>query len=103
MRVRRAILVAIAALVMWTAVSFLMLATIRHAPCAPFVVFARDGSPDKAATDAKTAACVGPRLPGDLVNHPIPVLGYLLIVGVGVAYATRRKREGSATNNLGAA
>jgi hypothetical protein len=96
MRVRRAIVVLIAAVVIWTAVSFLMLATISHAPCVPFVVFAPDGSPDEAATDAKMAACIGPRLPGDLVNQPIPVLGYLLILGFAVGYATVGKRQGSA-------
>ena len=95
MRVRRPIVVVIAALVMWTAVSFWMLATISHAPCVPPVVFAPDGSPDNAAMDAKMAACIGPRIPADLVNQPIPVLGYLLIVGFGVAYAARGKREGS--------
>src|SRR6476660_6766812 len=96
MRGRRAIVVLIATLVVWTAVSFLMLATISHAPCVPPVVFAPDGSPDKAAMDAKMADCIGPRIPADLVNQPIPVLGYLLIVGFGVAFAARGKREGSA-------
>jgi hypothetical protein len=95
MRVHRAVVILIAILVMWTAVSFLMLATISHAPCVPPVVFAPDGSLDKAAMDAKVAACMGPRIPADLVNQPIPVLGYLLIVGFGVAYAARGKREGS--------
>jgi len=42
-RVRRAIVVLIAALVVWTAVSFWMLATIRHAPCVPFVVIGPGG------------------------------------------------------------
>jgi hypothetical protein len=96
MRVRRANVVLIAALVMWTAVSFMMLATISHAPCVPFVVFAPDGSPDNAATDAKMAECIGPRIPGDLVNQPIPMLGYLLIIGIGVACATRGKGQRSA-------
>jgi hypothetical protein len=97
MRVRRSIVVAIAALVMWTAISFFMIATISHAPCAPFVAIPPGGvGLTQAEMDAKTAACIGPRIPGDLVNQPIPVLGYLLIVGVGVAYATRGKREGSA-------
>ena len=94
MRVRRAIVVVIAALVMWTAVSFLIFAQISHAPCP---TFRTTGEPTltQAEMDAKTAACNQAR-PGDLVNQPIPVLGYLLIVGIGVAYATRRKREGSA-------
>ena len=86
MRVRRAIVVVIAALVMWTAVSFLMLAQISHAPCGGLGL-------TQAEVDAKTAACEHLRLPGDLVNQPIPVLGYLLIVGFGVAYATRGKRD----------
>ena len=61
----------------------------------PFSVIGPGGVPDKAATDAKMAACIGPGIPGDLVNQPIPVLGYLLIVGFGVAYAARGKHEGS--------
>jgi hypothetical protein len=97
MRVRRPVVVVVAALVMWTAVSFWMLASISHAPCAPLVTVSPGGlTLTQAETDAKTAACIGPRIPGDLVNQPIPVLGYLLIVGFGVAYATARKRQGSA-------
>lgn len=96
MRVRRAIVVLIAALVMWTAVSFWMFATISHSPCSILRTTA-EPTLTQAEMDAMTAAkCNGPRFPGDLVNQPIPVLGYLLIVGFGVAYATRAKREGSA-------
>jgi hypothetical protein len=91
MRVRRPIVVVIAALVMWTAVSFWMFATISHF-CAPLGLT----TTPQAEIDARLAACEHFRFPGDLVNQPIPVLGCLLIVGVGVAYATRGKREGSA-------
>jgi hypothetical protein len=89
MRVRRSVVVFLAALVIWTAVSFFIFATISHAPCVGLGL-------TQAEVDAKVAACEHLRLPGDLVNQPIPVLGYLFIVGVGVAYATRGKREGSA-------
>lgn len=92
MRVRRPIVVVIAALVMWTAVSFWMFATISHSNCGAFGLT----TTPQAEIDARLAACEHFRFPGDLVNQPIPVLGYLLIVGVGVAYATRGKREGSA-------
>ena len=98
MRVHRANVVMIAALVMWTAVSFWMLATIganvdgpmgvlavSHAPCLPLRTTA-----ERPLTQAEIdAACNQPR-PADLV---IPVLGYLLIVGFAVAYAARGKRE----------
>ena len=106
MRVRRPIVVVIAALVMWTALSFFMLATIGANVDGPMGVFAISHAPCKilmtvppgggmltqAEMDAMTADCNQPR-PADLV---IPVLGYLLIVGFGVVYATRGKREGSA-------
>ncbi len=101
MRVQRPIVVLIAALVMWTGVSFWMLATIganvdgpmgvlaiSHAPCLPLRTTAEPPL-TRAEIDA---ICNRPR-PADLF---IPVLGYLSIVGFGVAYATRGKREGSA-------
>jgi hypothetical protein len=100
MRVRRAVVVLIAALVIWTAVSFLMLATIgatsgpmggfviSHAPCLPLRT-----TVEPTLTQAEMdAICNQPR-PADLIT---PVLGYVLIVGFGVAYATVGKRQGSA-------
>jgi hypothetical protein len=108
MRVRRAIVVLIAALVIWTAVSFFMLATIganvggltgvfviSHAPCKILRTVPPGGfaggvtTETQAEMDADTAACNQPR-PADFVT---PVLGYLLIVGFGVAYATVGKRQ----------
>ena len=101
MRARRAIVVVMAALVMWTAVSFWMLATIganvdgpigtfviSHAPCLPL----RTTAEPQLTQAEMDAVCNQPR-PADFV---IPVLGYLLIVGFGVVYATAGKRQGSA-------
>jgi hypothetical protein len=68
-----------------------MLALTVHASCSLLVTIPLGGFPDgvmptmtQAEMDARTAACNKPRA-GDLV---IPVLGYILIVGWGVASAT---------------
>ena len=96
MRVRISIIVVIVALVIWTAVSFWVLAlTVGTGPCRLIVPIPPGGFPNgvvptmtQAEMDAQTAACSAPRV-GDFF---IPAVGYIVIVGFGVASATGGRR-----------
>ena len=79
------------ALVIWSAVSLLLLAMTVHGGCSLLVTVPPGGFPNgvvpkmtQAEMDAKTAACNAPRV-GDFL---IPAVGYIVIVGLGVASAT---------------
>jgi hypothetical protein len=90
------ILVVFAALVMWTAVSFEWLVlTVGTGQCSILSPVGQAGTGasfhplTQAEVDAITAGCSQPKL-GDLV---IPAIGYILIVTLGIAYASSGKRE----------
>jgi hypothetical protein len=96
MRVRSIILV-IAALVIWTFLSYELvgLSSGSHG-CSLLVPIPEGSFPNgvmptltQAEMDAQTAACSEPK-PGDFL---IPAVGYILIVGFAVASATADKRD----------
>jgi hypothetical protein len=94
MRVRRSIVVLIAALAIWTFASFSLvdLTSGTHGCNLLSPIPSGGGTPPKltqAEMDAKTAACSQPRL-GDFF---VPAVGYILIIGSAVASSTAGKRE----------
>ena len=97
MRVRRSIILVVAALVVWTFLSYELveLSSGSHG-CHLVVQIPEGGFPNglmptmtQAGMDAQTAACSAPK-PGDFF---IPAIGYILIVGSAVSSATAGKRD----------
>jgi hypothetical protein len=95
MRIRRSILVTIAALAIWTAMSFVVidLATAAHG-CSLLSPVGADGTfhpMTQAEMSVRTAGCNRPKI-GDII---IPASGYIPIVTVGIGYVTAGKRAAS--------
>ena len=97
MRVRRSIILVVAALVVWTFLSYELvgLSSGSHG-CHLLVQIPPGGFPNgviptmtQAEMDAQTAACSAPK-PGDFF---VAAIGYILIVGSAVASATAGKRD----------
>jgi len=100
MHVRRSIVVVVAALVVWTFLSYGLvgLSSGQH-PCHLLQTIPPGGFPNgvtppltQAEMDALTAACSAPK-PGDFL---MPAVGYVVIVGFALASASGGKRDTSA-------
>ena len=97
MRVRRSIIV-VAALVVWTFLSYELVGMSSGSHGCHLLVQVPEGGSANTVTrtltqaemDARTAACSQPKL-GDFIY---PAAGYLLIVAFAVAAATASKRDG---------
>jgi hypothetical protein len=93
MRSRLFLFVFITALVLWTAFSYVNVVMFAGMRVCALLQTVGDGSTPhpmtQAEMDAKTAACNRP----NSASVAIAVIGYVVILGVGAAYATGGKPE----------